>query len=62
MCPSCGGLATECQAPENDGRYAADDPIRCHRTTALLEIQDRHSKSEVRHGEALMWEQPQLRD
>jgi hypothetical protein len=35
LCPACGRPTSVCQNPDNDGRFAVRDPIRCHVTTAL---------------------------
>jgi hypothetical protein len=35
LCAACGRPETVCQNPDNDGRFAVRDPIRCHAATAL---------------------------
>lgn len=52
LCPVCGGLVSECQAIENDGRFKADPPVRCHRTTAVLAAQE--GEGDRKHERALI--------
>lgn len=40
LCPRCGGPISECTDAENEGKFKADPPTRCHRTTARLMSMD----------------------
>lgn len=52
-CNGCGGWLPETTDPGNEGKYRADEPIRCHRCTAL------HSKrsdyQEPHHQALVLW-------
>ncbi len=48
------------QDPENEGRFRADLPIRCHARTALVLAQKVRGEKEDQAPEALLWESPQL--
>lgn len=36
LCPMCGLPTEVCSAPENEGKFKVEGPIRCHKTTALI--------------------------
>ena len=45
-----------CQAPENEGMFEAEPPIRCFSKTALVKFQDGYEQDP-----ALLWTAAQLR-
>lgn len=57
-CPLCGSQQSECTAEENQFAFEASAPIRCHRTTAILQAAEatdsKGKKYEYKNGEALM--------
>jgi hypothetical protein len=55
MCQKCGRPASICQAAEHQFDWVADDPIRCHATTAVLARQAGFSEETHPQIEALMW-------
>lgn len=59
-CPRCGLPTSICQAPENEGRFNVEPPIRCHALTALLLAQKKYEEGIPAH-EALIWTPPTLR-
>lgn len=52
-CPNCGLDIEECTSPDNDGRYVASLPHRCHATTARLIRQKEYE--ETPQSEALLF-------
>jgi hypothetical protein len=42
-CPVCGGDREECWAAENEGRFRAQPPVRCHRETALAKARKEYA-------------------
>ena len=55
ICGSCGGPAWICQDPARQFDWDAGDPIRCHRTTAVLERQKGVTEETNPHASALVW-------
>lgn len=45
LCPVCGGPMDECTASENERKFKAELPTRCHRQTATLVAQEATAKS-----------------
>jgi hypothetical protein len=41
LCPVCGGPAAECQDGDNENKFDAGLPFRCHRATAVIEARKR---------------------
>lgn len=61
LCPcGCGYPAEVSQDPENEDRFRAGLPIRCHARTALVVAQKAQEGTEVPAPEALLWESPTL--
>jgi hypothetical protein len=56
LCPACGRPSSVCQNPDNDGRFAVLDPIRCHATTALSIKTDRDREKHTLAPDALLYE------
>jgi len=56
LCPACGQPMSVCQAPENEGMFEAEPPIRCFSKTALVKFQDGYEQDP-----ALLWTAAQLR-
>ncbi|MBM0277807.1 hypothetical protein [Micromonospora tarensis] len=52
-CPSCGGDAAVCCAPDGDGAFVVPPPTRCHVTTALAVAQAQYQDSP--QPQALLW-------
>lgn len=60
LCPcGCGFPAEVSQDPENEDRFRAALPIRCHARTALAVAQKARG-DEDDYPEALLWEPPRL--
>lgn len=57
VCTGCGGYLPETTAKENEGRYHAGIPGRCHRCDALQAQQDSYGKDETvkRPGALVLW-------
>lgn len=57
QCPLCGGPRDECTSPSAEGQWAANLPVRCHKTTALSQLQAGYlgPGAEQSVPEALMW-------
>jgi hypothetical protein len=54
-CHRCGGDLTETTDPANDGSpgnsaYRAQEPVRCHRCTALAVSEERYRKNDHPHA------------
>lgn len=60
LCPLCGLPTRICQNPANEGLFDAEDPTRCHASTALILRQERYGE-DAPQREALLWERPTLR-
>lgn len=56
LCPKCGQPMSVCMAPENEGRFIAEPPIRCHSTTVLANFQ-----KDYEDDPALLFEPARLR-
>jgi hypothetical protein len=56
LCPACGRPSAVCQSPDNDGRFAVLDPIRCHVTTALSMKRDADREKHTLAPDALLYE------
>ncbi len=56
LCPACGRPESVCQNPDNDGRFAVRDPIRCHVTTALSMRRDADAEKQQLAPDALLYE------
>jgi len=55
ICPLCGRLKSVCQAPENQDAFIAQDPVRCHATTALLLKKKDYTEEKNPGVGALLW-------
>jgi hypothetical protein len=56
VCSGCGGWLPETTARENEGRYHAELPGRCHRCDALQLRQDEYANDKVkRPGALVLW-------
>ena len=51
---SCGDPREVCSAPESEGRYQVEGPIRCHKETALL-VAGKKLDDKIPNPEALMF-------
>lgn len=61
LCPcGCGFPFAVSTAPENEGKFDVDLPIRCHARTAMLRAQEKYGE-DVLHRDALLWEAPSLK-
>ncbi|WP_033288248.1 hypothetical protein [Amycolatopsis jejuensis] len=58
-CSGCGGYIPETTAAENEGRYEAEAPHRCHRCTAIA--RKREDYEEAPHASALVLWPTELR-
>ena len=55
-CGGCGGALSETTAPEAENQYVVLPPHRCHRCTALHQVQqDSSSPDKTKYPQALMW-------
>lgn len=59
-CGGCGGWLPETTSIDNDDRYAAEQPIRCHSCTAQSIAQELHAK-DAKHAHAVHWQVPKLK-
>jgi hypothetical protein len=50
----CGEPSEVCSAPENEGRYQVEGPIRCHKETALRSA-GKKLDEKIHYPEALMF-------
>lgn len=60
LCPLCGMPASICQAPENELRVKASDPVRCHFTTQIgvrrdAQVGGKNGKAKPNQPQALMY-------
>jgi hypothetical protein len=55
LCPSCGGPAYLCHDPELQDRWETPPPVRCHRTTALRQVQKGFTEETNPVVDALIW-------
>lgn len=52
----CGGYLPDTTAPEAEGTYTAESPVRCQLCTARAEAHAAHMNSpHAPHPEALLW-------
>ena len=52
-CPGCNGWLAETTDPGNEGRFDADDPVRCFRCDALHRKQDEYKEHPNRAAQVL---------
>jgi hypothetical protein len=52
-CPGCNGHLPETTSAANEGRYAADVPVRCHRCSAIHGQQENYKDSPYRAAQVL---------
>lgn len=55
LCPLCGGPADECMDIENELKFRAGAPIRCHRTTQRNIKAEQFRSDKTMHPEALVF-------
>ena len=55
LCPVCGGPSYLCQDAELMDDWTAADPLRCHRSTAIRQLQSKFSEKTNPHMDALLW-------
>lgn len=55
LCPLCHRPVSVCQAAENQDRFVAPDPVRCHASTALLAKQAGYSEDRNPQMRALLF-------
>jgi len=55
LCPACGGPAFLCQDAEHQFDWEVPAPVRCHRTTALMQAQRRVTEETNPIPQALLW-------
>lgn len=56
QCPGCGGYLPDTTAPEAEGAYKAEPPVRCQACTTRYEASSAHIKApHAPHPEALLW-------
>lgn len=53
LCTVCGGPPEECQTPEAEWHWKGTPPSRCHRTDAVLRVQEDGGNRE--RPRALIW-------
>lgn len=55
ICGSCGYPRSVCQSADNEFRFEADGPYRCHATTAMEKARERHITKDTDAPRALSW-------